>query len=165
MKHAVMREKHEGAFANDRENLRLWLRLLSCTTVVEKRLRRRLAQRSCTLPRFDVMAALDRHPQGMTMGALSRALLVSNGNVTGLVKMLASEGLVQIRISTTDRRASVVRLTRRGQSNFAELAATHHDWIDSMFAQVSQDERQQLFALLGSLKASIAQDRIEEVAQ
>lgn len=164
MKHAAIREKHEGAFAHDRENLRLWLRLLSCTTVVEKRLRRRLAQRGCTLPRFDVMAALERNPQGMTMGALSRALLVSNGNVTGLVKMLAAEGLVQIKTSATDRRAAVVRLTRRGRSSFAELAATHQDWIDGMFAQVSAAERRQLYALLGSLKASIAQDRIEEVA-
>jgi DNA-binding MarR family transcriptional regulator len=162
VKHAAIREKHEGAFASDRENLRLWLRLLSCTTVVEKRLRRRLAQRGCTLPRFDIMAALDRHPEGMTMGALSRALLVSNGNVTGLVKMLAAEGLVQIKISPTDRRACVVHLTRRGHNNFEELAASHHDWIDAMFAKVPRDERRQLFALLGSLKASIAQDRTEE---
>ncbi len=84
----AIREKHDGALA-DRSSVRLWLRLLSCTMAIEKDVQRRFAERGATLPRFDVLAALDRQPEGMTMGALSRALLVSNGNVTQLVQKLA----------------------------------------------------------------------------
>ena len=91
----AIREKHDGALA-DRSSVRLWLRLLSCTMAIEKDVQRRFAARGATLARFDVLAALDRHRQGMTMGALSRALLVSNGNVTQLVQKLAKDGLVRI---------------------------------------------------------------------
>ena len=84
----AIREKHDGALG-DRSSVRLWLRLLSCTMAIEKDVQRRFAERGTTLARFDVLAALDRHGEGMTMGALSRALLVSNGNVTQLVQKLA----------------------------------------------------------------------------
>ena len=109
----AIREKHDGALA-DRSSVRVWLRLLSCTMAIEKDVQRRFAERGATLARFDVLAALDRHPEGMTMGALSRALLVSNGNVTQLVQKLASDGLVRIAPSPADRRASIVRLTAGG---------------------------------------------------
>lgn len=151
----AIREKHDGALG-DRSSVRLWLRLLSCTIAMEKDVQRRLAAHGATLARFDVLAALDRHADGMTMGALSRALLVSNGNVTQLVQKLAKDGLVRIAPSPTDRRASIVRLTPRGHSEFAGLAAAHHDWIDALLAGVDAETRKTLYQALGALKRSIA---------
>lgn len=156
---AAIREKHDGGL-DDRANVRLWLRLLSCTMVIEKRVRRRLDDRfMTTLPRFDVLAALDR-AGAMTMGALSRALLVSKGNVTALVQTLKAEAMVEITSSPDDRRASIVRLTPKGAEHFATLAEAHHRWIDAMLANLTPGEREQLFALLGRLKTSIAAEEI-----
>nr|WP_246623310.1 MarR family transcriptional regulator [Sphingomonas colocasiae] len=141
----------------------MWLRLLSCTTVMEKRIRRRFADRyDATLPRFDVLAALDRAPDGMTMGALSRALLVSSGNVTGVVQALLRDGYVLMTTSPTDGRASIVRLTPEGQDHFAELSEAHHEWIDAMLAGMSRHDREALYELLGALKLSLAADTGEE---
>lgn len=151
----AIREKHDGILA-DRSSVRLWLRLLSCTMAIEKDVQRRFAARGATLARFDVLAALDRDPGGMTMGALSRALLVSNGNVTQLVQKLARDGLVRIAPSPTDRRASIVRMTPRGRRDFAALAAAHHDWIDDLLCHMPTGERESLYAALGTLKRSIA---------
>lgn len=151
----AIREKHDGALG-DRSSVRLWLRLLSCTMAMEKDVQRRLAARGATLARFDVLAALDRHRDGMTMGALSRALLVSNGNVTQLVQKLQKDRLVRIAPSPEDRRASIVRLTPRGRSEFAGLAAAHHDWIDGLLAGVDAETREILYSALGALKRSIA---------
>lgn len=157
----AIREKHDGALA-DRSSVRLWLRLLSCAMAIEKDVQRRLGERGATLPRFDVLAALDRHPAGMTMGALSGALLVSNGNVTQLVQKLARDGLVRIAPSPADRRASIVRLTRRGRADFAGLAAAHHDWIDTLVAGMDGEVRESLYHALGDLKRSIAKGQAVE---
>ena len=116
-----IREKHDGALG-DRSSVRVWLRLLTCTMAIEKEVQRRFAERGMTLPRFDVMAALDRRG-GMKMGALSRSLLVSNGNVTQLVQKLVRDGLVELRKPPADRRASIVRLTPKGKQQFDRLAA------------------------------------------
>lgn len=151
----AIREKHDGALA-DRSSVRLWLRLLSCTMAIEKDVQRRLAEKGATLPRFDVLAALERNPGGMTMGALSRALLVSNGNVTPLVRKLAGDGLVRIASAPADRRASIVRLTAKGRRHFAGLAAAHHDWIDGLVADMDGEARENLYQALGELKRSIA---------
>ncbi len=158
----AIREKHDGALA-DRTSVRLWLRLLSCTTVMEKRIRRRFADGyDATLPRFDVLAALDRAPDGMTMGALSRALLVSSGNVTGVVQALLRDGYVAMTTSPTDGRASIVRLTVEGQDHFVGLSEAHHEWVDAMLAGMSRADREALYELLGALKLSLAADTGEE---
>jgi DNA-binding MarR family transcriptional regulator len=151
----AIREKHDGALA-DRSSVRLWLRLLSCTMTIEKEVQRRFAARGATLARFDVLAALDRHPQGMTMSALSRALLVSNGNATQLVQKLAKDGLVRMRTAPDDRRSSIVRLTRKGRAEFDGLAAAHHDWIDALIADMDGGARETLYHALGNLKGAIA---------
>jgi DNA-binding MarR family transcriptional regulator len=156
-----IREKHDGALA-DSSSVRLWLRLLSCTMAIEKDVQRRLGELGATLPRFDVLAALDRHPGGMNMGALSRALLVSNGNVTQLVQKLAKDRLVRIAPSPADRRASIVRLTARGRAEFAGIAAAHHDWIDALLAGMDAGGRENLYQALGDLKRSIAKGRAIE---
>ena len=160
----AIREKHDGAL-DERGNVRLWLRMLTCTTVIEKRLKRRFAdQYGITLPRFDVMAALDRHPEGMTMGQLSQALLVSNGNVTGVVQTLLRDRYLSIAPSPTDGRASIVRLTPLGQECFSGLAEAHHEWVDMMLAGLTRDQRTTLFDLLGALKDSLAADNGKEQA-
>ena len=161
---AAMREKHDGML--DRSaSVRLWLRLLSCTMVIEKQVRRGLSENfDTTLPRFDVLAALDRHPEGMTMGALSSSLLVSNGNVTGLVQKLVSDGHVALDPSPTDRRASVASLTKAGKRHFASLARSHHGWIEAMLSDLSGDQREMLYDLLGALKVSIAHADLKEMS-
>ena len=163
---SAIREKHDGDVPGSlnnqrgRANVRLWLRLLSCAMVVEKRLKRRFADRfDTTLPRFDVLAALERHPDGVTMGALSRALLVSNGNVTALVQTLVRDGWATLNPSPADRRASIVVLTAAGRTAFDEMAAAHHDWIDRWLGGLDGHERVSLYSLLGKLKDSIAEDR------
>jgi DNA-binding MarR family transcriptional regulator len=156
----AIREKHDGALA-DRSSVRLWLRLLSCTLTIEKEVQRRFTARGATLARFDVLAALDRHPGGMNMGALSRALLVSNGNATQLVQKLAKDGLVAMRPAPGDRRSSIVRLTARGRAEFGGLAAAHHDWIDTLLADLDGGARESLYHALGDLKHAIAKGQAD----
>jgi DNA-binding MarR family transcriptional regulator len=155
-------EKQYGAIAR-RMDVRLWLRLLSCVTIIEKRLRRRLTDRfDTTLPRFDVLATLDRHPEGVTMSELSRALLVSNGNVTAVVRQLEGAGHIVSRPSAHDGRSSVVALTAQGRTHFEEMAAAHHGWIKRMFAGMPRDQQVELYRLLDILKHSIASEMDED---
>lgn len=152
---AQIREKHDGALG-DRSSVRVWLRLLSCTMAIEKEVQRRFADQDMTLPRFDILAALDRKPEGLPMGALSRALLVSNGNVTQLVQKLVRDGLVEMSPLPSDRRSSIVRITGEGEERFQKLARLHHDWIDGMLAGLDFTQRERLYVALGVLKMSIA---------
>lgn len=162
MARVAIREKHDGMLGRS-ASVRLWLRLLSCTMVIEKQIRRGLAARfDSTLPRFDVLAALDRHPEGMTMGALSRSLLVSNGNVTALVQKLIKDGYATLSPSAEDRRAAVACLTPAGRRYFEALAQAHHGWIDEMLSGLSHDQRELLFDLLGTLKISLAHANARE---
>jgi DNA-binding MarR family transcriptional regulator len=152
-----MREKHEGGAGPI--DVRAWLRMLSCTMTIEKALRRNFAEQyDTTLPRFDVMAALDRHPEGRTMGQLSRALLVSNGNVTAIVRQLQEAGLVEVSPDPEDRRTSIVVLSLAGQTQFAELARAHHEWIGKALADVAEEDLERLHGLLAKVKASIGEN-------
>lgn len=156
MKHVVpIPEKHDGKLG-DRSNTRVWLRLLSCTMAIEKEIQRRFGERGMTLPRFDVLAALDRCPDGMTMGALSQALLVTNGNVTQLAQKLKRDGLIVVTPLPTDRRTSIVNLTDEGRQQFHKLARAHNDWIDQMLAGLDFTQRERLYVALGTMKISIA---------
>lgn len=148
-------EKHDGAA--EPAAVRLWLRLLSCSITIEKRVRRRLAdQFETTLPRFDVLAALERRTNGMTMGELSQVLLVSGGNLTALVRELQRQKFVKMTRDPNDGRSWVVRITAAGRSHFREVAAQHHQWISAMFAGMSAPRREQLYELLAELKQSLA---------
>ncbi len=148
-------EKHDGTLG-DHADVRLWLRLLSCTMTIEKSVKRVLGEHGTTLPRFDVMAALERAEDGLTMGELSQALLVSNGNVTQLVRKLAADKLVRVAADPRDRRISRARLTQSGRSHFAELAGAHHNRIGALFAALDGDDHARLYTALGALKTSIA---------
>ena len=138
-----------------KDDLRLLLRLFTCKEVVESEVRRRLRERfNLTLPRFDLMAQLDRTPKGMTLGELSQRMMVSNGNVTGLVDRLVEQGLIDRQPSRTDRRAQIVRLTAEGRRFFRAMARENGDWIGDMFAELSQNELETLLHLLAKTKAS-----------
>lgn len=134
----------------ERDRLRLWLRLLRLTRQIEGELRERLrVEFQTTLPRFDVLAALERSAEGMMMSELSRMLMVSNGNVTGIVDRLVEEGFVLRSIRDGDRRASIVRLTDKGRRRFAELAKAHKQWVDELLRGLTSEETCAVTGLLG----------------
>jgi len=141
--------------ADHEAELRLWLRLLTCTTLIESEVRRRLRDAfDVTLPRFDLMAQLDKAPNGMTLGELSQRMMVSNGNVTGLAERLVEQGLLDRRASPTDRRAQIVSLTPEGRRVFRTMARTHEDWIADIFAGLAPDDIETLMQLLAKTKGS-----------
>lgn len=132
-----------------KQRLRLWLKMLKLSSGIEGELRRRLREgHDTTLPRFDVMAALSRHPAGLKMSDLSGYLKVSNGNVTGIVDRLTEEGLALRMAVPGDKRAQLARLTPKGQAAFAALAAEHEAWVDQMLGGLSIEDAGQLGALL-----------------
>lgn len=142
---------HEG----HKQELRLWLRLLATTTLIESEIRRRLRlQYATTLPRFDLLAQLHRAGP-LTLGEVSRRMMVSNGNVTGLAARLKEDGLVERRANPADRREQRLRLTARGRREFARQSAAHEGWIAELFAGLGEGERAQLHALLGRAKQGV----------
>ncbi|MFI5010784.1 MAG: MarR family winged helix-turn-helix transcriptional regulator [Hyphomicrobiales bacterium] len=145
---------HEHEDGHEAE-LRLWLRLLTCTTLIESEIRRRLRQGfGTTLPRFDLMAQLERAHGGMTLNEVSKRMMVTNGNVTGLVERLVAEGLVDRRPAPNDRRAQVVRLTPKGRQIFQRMATAHGEWLAALFAGLDEDEIAKMMALLSKTKLS-----------
>ena len=139
------------------EALRLWLRLLTCTNLVENNVRSRLRQQfGTTLPRFDLMAQLERTPNGMKMGELSKRMMVTGGNVTGITDQLVNEGLVSRTDNPNDRRAYIVNLTVKGRKEFQKMAAAHELWIVELFGGINKTQRSQLYALLAKLKLHAA---------
>ncbi|MCD2518867.1 MarR family transcriptional regulator [Massilia sp. G4R7] len=142
------------------QSLKLWLRMLSCTVRIENEIRTRLrAAFGVTLPRFDLMAQLERHPDGLRMGELSKRMMVTGGNVTGITDQLEREKLVQRVPDPSDRRAWAVRLTPAGRAAFAEMAAVHERWIDEMLADIPDEDKAALIGLLTSMKGRL---RIDE---
>ena len=145
------------ALGGDHAALKLWLRLLACTTQVEDEIRRRLRLRfGVSLPRFDYLAQLYRWPDGLKMKDLSRCLMVTGGNITGLTDELARERLVQREPSTTDRRSWTVRLTPEGRNGFKAMAQEHELWILELFGGLSAADIQQLHQHLGALRLQLS---------
>ena len=146
-------DRETASDADDHQALRLWLRLMTCTQLIEREVRARLRERfDTTLPRFDLMSQLWRYPEGLKMNELSRHMMVTGGNVTGIVDPLEEEGLVERRPEPADRRAYRVRLTRAGRKAFAEMARTHEEWIVELLAGFSRKEHAEIYKLLGRLK-------------
>jgi DNA-binding MarR family transcriptional regulator len=147
-------DRESRASVDDHRALRLWLRLLTCSQLIERHVRSRLRSRfDTTLPRFDLMSQLERHPAGLKMGELSRLLMVTGGNVTGIVDQLVKEGLVERVDDAADRRAWRVRLTRAGDKAFAEMAREHEAWVVELLAGLTRKESDALMQLLARLKA------------
>lgn len=135
------------------EELRLWLRLLTCTQLIEKQVRNELREQfGTTLPRFDLMSQLERAPDGLKMNELSRRMMVTGGNITGITDQLVAEGLVERVDVEGDRRAWRVRLTARGRRLFNDMAQQHEAWIVDAFAALNPKEIAQLHKLLGKVK-------------
>jgi DNA-binding MarR family transcriptional regulator len=133
--------------------LRLWLRMLTCTQLIEQRVRGGLREQfETTLPRFDLMAQLERSPEGLKMNELSRRMMVTGGNVTGITDQLEAEGLVERSAVANDRRALCIRLTDAGRKAFADMASMHEGWIVDAFAGLSERELATLHKLLGKVK-------------
>jgi DNA-binding MarR family transcriptional regulator len=142
--------------AGDHEALRLWLRLFTVSTMVERTIGAHLKREfGSSLPRFDLLAQLERAPDGLRMAALSERLLVTGGNVTFLVNSLEAEGLVARRRAPEDGRSWIVALTPEGRRAFDRMARAHERWIDRLFRTLAPRERTQLHALLGTLKSGI----------
>ena len=141
------------------QSLRLWLRMLSCTTRIENEIRSRLRTTfDITLPRFDLMAQLQRHPDGLRMGELSKRMMVTGGNITGITDQLEREQLVVRVQDVNDRRASAVKLTPAGRAAFDEMATVHERWIEEMLADVAAEDKATMIALLSTMKRSLRVD-------
>ncbi len=143
------------AHQDDHIALRLWLRLLTCTNLIETQLRSKLrTEFDTTLPRFDLLSQLDREPDGLSMGALSQRMMVSGGNVTGLVTQLLKDGYVSKTPHPDSRRTFVVALTKKGRTAFKTMAEEHEAWVQGMFANLSENQMQNLMKSLANLKKS-----------
>jgi DNA-binding MarR family transcriptional regulator len=135
------------------DELRLWLRLLTCTQQIERQVRAGLREQfDTTLPRFDLMAQLERAPEGVKMNELSRRMMVTGGNVTGITDQLVAEGLVERTPVEGDRRAFRVRLTAKGRSQFNAMAEQHAQWIVDAFSSLGVRDVATLHRLLGKVK-------------
>lgn len=145
------------AQTDDHGAVKLWLRLLACSTQIEQEIRTRLRQRfATTLPRFDYLAQLERHPDGLRMNALSRYLMVTGGNVTALTDQLEREGLVARLSDQADRRSLIVRLTPAGRRHFLGMAQAHEAWLVDMLGGFEVEHRDRLYELLGRLRVHLA---------
>jgi DNA-binding MarR family transcriptional regulator len=152
---AIGREARSAA--DDHSAVKLWLRLLSCSTQIERIIRTRLRERfETTLPRFDYLAQLERHPDGLRMNTLSRYLMVTGGNVTGLTDQLVGEGLVERTHDPEDRRALLVKLTPAGRKQFLRMAREHEAWLAAMFDGFEASHKDALYESLGRLRVHLA---------
>ena len=135
-------------------SLRLWLRMLSSTVKLETEIRSRLrSQFEITLPRFDLMAQLERHPQGLRMGELSKRMMVTSGNITGIANQLEKEKLVARVLDQNDRRSFSLKLTPAGMSSFKKMATVHEQWVEELLGGLQTEEKHQLIHLLSKVKA------------
>jgi DNA-binding MarR family transcriptional regulator len=150
----TMTDMEVRAHADHHASLRLWLRLLSATTRIEDTIRQRLREQfGITLPRFDLMAQLEREPLGLSMSELSRRMMVTGGNVTSIVDQLEKEQLVRRQMQVTDRRSFTVSLTDDGRTVFSAMARAHEGWVVELLAPMDESEQEKLHNLLGTLKS------------
>ena len=146
---------HEVTASGRKPELRLWLRLLTCTNLIEAEIRARLRRHFLiTLPQFDLLAQLDKAPDGLSMGELSRRMMVTNGNVTGIADRLESVGMVRRARGRGDRRTQTLTLTQSGRESFRRMAQSHEGWIAKLFAGLGPDDVAALMEALGRAKQS-----------
>jgi DNA-binding MarR family transcriptional regulator len=146
----------------DHAALRLWLRLLTCTQLVEKQIRTNLREDfSTTLPRFDLMAQIEKFPQGLKMNELSARMMVSGGNITAIVDQLQSEALVERFAHANDKRATLIKLTPAGRKYFTRMAREHEAWIIESFAGLEAREVRHLHSLLGKAKKHLIKNQLQ----
>jgi len=148
---------------HDKEGLRLWLRIVSCTQMVEQEIRTMLRdQFGMTLPRFEMLSALDRVPDGLTMGELSRWLMVTKGNVTGIAEKLSEDGIIKRQPTPTDRRSFVVTLTGSGRELFKQMELEYENLLNALFEGISPDDSDMFTGVLAKVRDSIDEARADE---
>lgn len=141
---------------DDHHSIKLWLRLLTCSSLIESHLRGALRQQfETTLPRFDFLAQLERAPQGLTMGELSQRMMVSGGNVSGIASQLVKEGLISRTPVPNNRRTFIVKLTAKGRRQFRKMAERHEQWVISLLGHLEPEEVRQLMHLLDRVKDGV----------
>lgn len=146
-------DQESWALTSDAMDLRLWLRMRACATLVENRIRTRMRTRfDTTLPRFDLMAQLAHAPRGIKMSDLSRRMLVTNGNITGITDQLERDGLVERVKVATDRRSCFLKLTPKGRQSFRRMSSDYQSWIGEMFQGLPPERQALLYDLLGDFK-------------
>ncbi len=144
----------------DHAALKLWLRLLACTTQVESEIRRRLRVRfDTTLPRFDYLAQLYRKPEGLRMKDLSSHLMVTGANVTAITDELERDGFVSRSNSPTDRRSWILNLTPKGRRQFELMAKEHEQWVLELFSCLDAPALAQLYQQVGRLRVHVLQSQ------
>lgn len=137
-------------------DVKLWLRLLSCVNLIETELRQRMREQfASTLPRFDMLVQLDRFPDGIKMGELSRLMLVTGGNVTGLADSLEKEGMAARVYDPSDRRSCRVKITATGKKQFDQMAKAHQRWLNELMSGLPEAEKAHLYTLLGAFKQQL----------
>ena len=146
-------DSESRASESDHLSIRVWLRILACANLIEGRVRSGLREEfETTLPRFDLMAQLERVPGGLKMNEISRRMMVTDGNITRITEQLVQERLVSRTVAPDDQRAAIVRLTAAGRRVFADMARAHESWIVSMFGGLSETQLTELHGLLARLK-------------
>lgn len=163
----LLGEEHIGLEAraqqDDHMDTRLWLRLFSLTQQIEQRIRQMLRQQfDTTLPRFDYLAQLDRHPQGLRMNTLSRYLMVTGGSVTGLTDQLVKDGLVERIPDPQDRRSLYVKLTPKGRRQFRKMAQAHEQLLGALLAGLGKRDKDALYEQLGQLRVLLAAQEVRD---
>lgn len=151
-------ENADTVMDEDTRRLGLWIRLITNSNIIEKEVRNLFrSEFGVTLPRFDLMAALYREPGGLTMGELSKRMLVSNGNVTGIVERLKKEGLVKRWVLPTDRRIYSVGLTPKGRTDFKALADRHKEWVADIFGGLEEEELMPMIQMMDRMRDALRQ--------
>ena len=158
-----LRQRYEtGLTDNEQLDLRIWLRLLTCTHLIERQVRKNLRENfATTLPRFDVLAQIDRAPNGMSMRELSSRLMVTSGNITPLVDRLAHEKLIRRDSSAEDRRVQYLSLTAKGKRVLNKMIPAHSSWVNALMTNMDKGDALNLHKLLGDLKGSILKAEIK----
>jgi DNA-binding MarR family transcriptional regulator len=142
-----------GTPADSHVSIRLWLRLLSCTNFLTARLRQKMrTEFGTTLPRFELMAHLEHALQGLTMSELSRRMMVSGANVTGITDRLEKRGFAVRVVDDADRRIFRVKLTVEGARQLQRMAAEHERWLIALFSAMSIPQNEKLARLLNELE-------------
>lgn len=151
---------------HEKQGLRLWLRIVSCAQVVEQEMRTMLREKfDMTMPRFELLATLDRVPAGLTMGELSQWLLVTKGNITGIAERLSEDGYVRRQPTPTDRRSFVVTLTPKGRKAFKEMEQEYEQLLERIFADVSDDDSDNFAGVLTRVREAVEEIRSERDRQ
>jgi DNA-binding MarR family transcriptional regulator len=146
----------------EKEGLRLWLRIVSCSQMVEQEVRSMLRDKyESTLPRFELLSALDRVPDGLSMGELSGWLMVTKGNVTGIAERLSEDGFIKRNPTPTDRRSFCVTLTPKGKKIYKEMEEDYESLLDKLFTDVSLDDSDTFTGVLAKVKEVVEELREE----